>query len=344
MAEEKILLRVKKLLDKANAGGVTPEERQSFIDGADRLMIKHEIDSAMLDATLSLDQRRTPISELFQAADPNAEYWERFRTVMGMICKLHGVRPVFHYEGNLTMFGFRDDVEYVKMKWLNVYLHFTKTINPVWDRSLTVDNNVYNFKTAGYQWQEIQAIMFGALGVDKPHHFFKPSYRRHCKVIGEEPRPHTQRNFAYRNSFTEAFVTRLCGRIEEMMHARDEAVAEAGALVHVNRARLDIDEMLYAAFPNQRPKTEAEMRAFRERLNREHNERLERMSPEERADYEREQQRLNRQAAKDSANYWRKMDKAFDAEGADLGRASANKVDLNRNAAADTGKRGAIDG
>jgi hypothetical protein len=342
MAEEKILQRVKKLLDKANDPSVTPEERQAFIEGADKLMIKHEIDEAMLDATLSQSERRKPVKDYFQAADANAEYWEQFRTVMGMICKLHGVRIVYHYEGDVTLFGFRDDVEYVKMKWLNIYLHFTKMIDPVWDLSLTIDHNVYNFKTAGHPWQDIQHVMFGVTGIDKPLHFFKPSYRRHCKVIGEEPRAHTQRNFAYRNSFTVAFVNRLCARIEIMIEARNEAVAERGALVHVSKAQLDVDEMLYGAYPHLRPQTDAERQAKLDELRRLHQQWLESLSPEERRAYEVEQQRLSRQAAKDNARYWRQQSNAFDAEGANLGRSAADKVDLNRNAATDTGKRGEL--
>jgi hypothetical protein len=339
MAEEKILIRVQKLLDKANDPSVTPEERQTFIEGADRLMVKHAIDAAMLNATLTATERRRPVTEKFQAVNPNSEYWERFRTVLRMIGQAHNVRMAFHYDGDVTMVGFRDDVEYVKMKWLSVYLQFTKTIDPTWDLNLTIDHNVYNFKTAGHRWEDIQSVMFGVTGIDKPLHFFKPSYRRHCKVIGEEPRPHTQRNHAYRNSFTEGFVLQICARIEGMMAEKRVTESEAGAVVLMRDVQVEIDEAFYDLFPGRRPKTEAEMAEIRRRLAeqdaeeaRREAERLERMTPEERKAFERERERQRRQDAKDNDRYWRNQSKRYDAEGASLGADSANKVDLSRNA------------
>ena len=203
MAEEKILIRVQKLLDKANDPSVTEEERQTFIEGADRLMIKYQIDEAMLMATMTKEERRKPVSVRFHAADADAPHWEKFRTVLQYIAKLHRVRSAFYTGGDVQLVGFMEDVEYVQMKWLNVYLHFSKTIDPRWDRSLTPEHNVYNFKVAGRQWQDIQyAAAFN--GVDKPFHWFKPAYQRHCRFIGEAPTKHTQRNWAYRESFAEA--------------------------------------------------------------------------------------------------------------------------------------------
>jgi hypothetical protein len=209
--------------------------------------------------------------------------------------------------------------------------------------ALTIDNNVYNFKTAGHPWQDIQSVMFGVTGIDKPLHFFKPSYRRHCKVLGEEPRAHTQRNYAYRNSFIEGFTTQINARIEAMINERDQTVEEAGAMVHVSKAQLDVDELLYSIYPHMRPTSEEERKRVAEEARRLHQEMLEKMSPAERRAYHAEEERLRRQAAKDSADYWKNRSKMFDAEGASLGRASADQVDLNRRSSADSApKRGEI--
>lgn len=332
MADDKILNRVQKLLDLANHPNTGAAERDAAIASADRLMIKHAIDEAMLNATLSRSERRKPVKSVFHAADANLWYWEKFRTVLYCIAEAHDVRSAFHWGGDVTLVGFHEDVEYVKMKWLNVFLHFTKTIDPVWDNSLTVDHNVYNFKTAGKRWDVIQDVA-RQNGHDKPHHFFKPSYRRHCKLIGEEPRPHTQRNMAYRESFTEAFVRRILARIEEMTQERSKAVVEAGALVHVKDASSQIDDLFYEMFPGLRPLTEeqiAEIRRNREEARRLEAERIAKMSPDERRAYEREQEQERRRRAREDARYYREQDKLYDAEGANLGRASADKVDLNR--------------
>jgi hypothetical protein len=333
MAEEKILSRVQKLLDKANANGVTDAERQLLLDKADELMVKHGIEEAMLMAAMSKEERRKPIQDRFHASDPNAPHWEKFRTVLYYVARLYRVRSAFHYNGDVTLVGYHEDVEYVKMKFLNVYLHFSKTIDPRWDLSLTIDHNVYNFKVAGRQWQEIRNIMFSATGIDKPLHFFKPSYQRHCKLIGEEPRPHTQRNWAYRESFAESFANRICARIEELTRDRDKQASEAGALVAVKDLGIEIDDLFYSLFPQVRPMTEDELRAKREQdaaAERQHQEWLESLSPAERREYDRQQERDRRKAAKADERYWRQQDKLYDAEGAGAGRASANNVDLSR--------------
>lgn len=342
MAEEKILQRVQKLLDLANHPNTPPHERDAAIRRADGLMVKHAIDEAMLDATLTKDERRKPVREVFKAAEANAEYWERFRTVLREIARLQRVRVAFHYNGETTLIGFRDDVEYVKMKWLSIYLHFTKTIDPTWDFSLTIDHNVYNFKTAGRRWEDIQSIMFGVTGIDKPMHFFKPSYRRHCKTIGEEPRRHTQRNFAYRNSFTEGFISRICARIEEMISERDKTTAESGTMVLMKDVQHEVDEEFYRLFPHHRPMSQrerdewdAKFQADAEKDRRELEEKLEAMSADERREYERKRQAEMREEAKRNRQYWRDYEKTLDQEGASMGQASANKVDLNRHASAD---------
>lgn len=338
MTEEKILDRVRKLLDKANGEGVTEQERQLFLDKADELMIKHAIDEALLMASASKEERRKPVEERFHAADENAPHWEKMRTVMRYIARLYRVRTAFYgMSGDVHLVGFYEDVEYVKMKFLNVYLHFSKTIDPKWDTTLTPEHNVYNFKVAGRQWQDIQYAA-AMNGVDKPFHWFKPAYQRHCRHIGEQPTRHTQRNFAYRESFAEAFRTRLCQRIDELMEDRDKQVSEAGALVAVKDLGLDVDELYFTLFPHLRPMSaedRARLEAEQERIRKEQEEallrRLEAMSPQERKEYDREQERQKREDARWSRDYWAKQAKTFDSAGHASGSASADKVNLDRN-------------
>lgn len=336
MAEEKILGRVQKLLDKANANGTTDAERQLLLDKADELMIKHAIDEAMLMASMSKNERRKPISERFQAASRHSPHWEKFRTVLWVMGDLQRVRVAVYTDGSAMLVGFMEDVEYLKMKWLNIYLHFSKTIDPSWDNSLPPEQNVYNFKTAGRQWQDIQ---YAALsnGIDRPFHWFKPAYQRHCRHIGEQPTKHTQRNFAYRESFTTAFVNRICARIEVMRFERDRATSEAGALVAVKDLGVEIDDLFYTLFPHHRSLTAEELAAHeaqREKEREEHMRWLGSLSPEARSAYDAQQEANARREAKKSEKYWREQDKKFDDEGARLGRTSANNVDLSRNAAA----------
>lgn len=348
MAEEKILSRVQKLLDKANANGVTEEERKLFLDKADELMFKHSIDEAMLMASMSKEDRRKPISERFHAADPDAPHWEKFRTVLMYIANLQRVRSAFHYDGDVTLVGYFEDVEYVKMKWLNVYLHFSKTINPRWDTALSPEHNAYNFHRSGTAWTEVEAIAH-LNGCSWNIKRLRAGYRAYCDHIGEEATRMTQRNFAYKESFAEAFRTRIAIRIVELMEERDKMASEAGALVAVKDLGLEVDEMYYDLFPNLRPES-AEAREAREAAKRAAEEEklrwLESLTPAERRKYDEEKERLARNEAKRNAQYWRDQErrerKLRDTAGAANGRASADKVDLNRNDGVGTTTRKAL--
>lgn len=337
MAEEKILVRVKKLLDKANAEGTTEAEREAFLDKADELMIKHGIEEAMVMAAMSKEDRRKPVKEVFQAADPNAPHWEKFRTVLRYIAQLHRCRIVFHYRGDCTLVGFHEDVEYVKMKWLNIYLHFSRTINPQWNTALSPEQNAYNFHRAGTAWTEVEEIAKRS-GCNWNIKKLRAGYREYCATIGEEPQRMTQSNFLYKEAFAEGFRSRISTRILQLMEDRDKMTSEAGALVAVKDLGLEVDELFYSIFPQFRPATaeelarmEAEAAAEAAALEA----KLKAMSPAERREYDMEQERIHRQAARDSAAYWRRQERKQDrmgrTGGASAGRVSADQVDLSRN-------------
>jgi hypothetical protein len=348
MTEEKILTRVQKLLDKANADGTTEAERQLLLDKADELMIKHSIDEALLMSAMSKDERRKPVTDRFQAADANAPHWEKFRTVLAYICKLHRVRVAFHYDGSTTLVGFHEDVEYVKMKWLNVYLHFSQTINPKWSNNISMEQNAYNFHRSGTPWTDVEALARLA-GNSWNIKQLRAGYRRWCLHIGEEATRMTQRNFAYKESFANGFRTRICARISELIEDRNKMTSEAGALVAVKDLGIEIDEMFYDLFPNLRPMTAEERAAIEEQRRKaeeEHLRWLESLSPAARREYDRQQEREARQAAKDNQRYWREQERKEralkDSDGARSGRASADQVDLNRTDGVSTTERKAL--
>ena len=338
MAEEKILTRVQKLLDKANADGTTEAERQLLLDKADELMIKHSIDDAMLMATLTKEERRKPVAEKFHAADANAPHWEKFRTVLMMIADLHRVRSAFHYSGDVTLVGFHEDVEYVKMKWLNVYLHFSQTINPRWNTGISPEQNAYNFHRSGTAWTEVEQIA-REHGCSWNIKQLRAGYRRYCESIGEEPRRMTQRNFAYKESFADAFRTRICTRISELIEQRNNMASEAGALVAVKDLGIEVDALYYSIFPNLDPENQRLAREAREAAEakkaEEHLRWLESLTPAERAKYDREQEAEARKQARWADQYWARQDREYrkrrDNDGLRNGRASADQVDLSRN-------------
>lgn len=346
MAEEKILSRVQKLLDKANADGTTEAERQLLLDKADELMIKHAIDDAMLMATMKKEDRRKPIQDRFQAADANAPHWEKFRTVLMMIANLHRVRTAFHYDGSVTLVGYFEDVEYVKMKWLNVYLHFSQTINPRWNTGISPEQNAYNFHRSGTPWTVVEDIARDH-GCSWNIKQLRAGYRVYCNRIGEEPTRMTQRNTAYKESFAEAFRTRICTRIAELIEDRDKQTSEAGALVAVRDLGIDIDELYYELFPNLDPRRIAAERAAREEQKRKeaeaHQRWLESLTPAERAKYDREQEEAARRQARYSQKYWARIDrenaKLRDVDGLRNGRTSADQVDLGRSEGVQAQKR-----
>lgn len=198
MAEEKILDRVAKLLERANHKDANPNERDSCLKKADALMAQHQIDAAMLDArNIGKSAPSAPVMGEAVFVNREDEFFGVLAKVAGAflgLCKIKGIvqsgykrddAGLFVYENDmlvmqttLKLCGFADDVEYFRMLWTGAFLVFSSKLYPRWDNAHTLARNIRTQKEAGTKWGSIYDLA-KANGWS--------GYRRPGKVSVDEP-------------------------------------------------------------------------------------------------------------------------------------------------------------
>ena len=116
-----MLEKVRKLLAKAEAEGVTPQEAELLSAKAAELMAKYGIDKAMADARAHVSPK--PVNKVFTIDQPYSQ-------VKGHL--LHAVARALHCQGvtirtsgptsRVHVFGFESDIELVEMLYTSLLL------------------------------------------------------------------------------------------------------------------------------------------------------------------------------------------------------------------------------
>jgi hypothetical protein len=339
--EEGVLDRVRKILDRANHPNTPDGERETALRMADRLITKHAIDEALLDAA-GRDDRRTPITKRIRAWE-GFDWQAKFRTMVAEIAKTVRCKVALHPGGDITVVGMREDVEYLEMMWTVVYLNFVSKMNPRWDNTLSFEHNVYNFKKAGYKWPSIRdKARANNCWVDWPDGGrLIRAYKKHARMVGDESLVSTQRHSAYRESFSEGFTNTICAMLEEMRSQQREDSKDSvpGAALALRSIDEQVQESFYEAFPNFRPLSDEEFqerleerRRIQEQEAREEQERLDAMTPAERRKHDEQVEAKRRKEAKESDRFWRDLmrqrDAKYDPSGIAAGTKAGRETDL----------------
>lgn len=157
--EEKILDRVQKLLNIAEHPNTPAPEAEVALEQANRLITKHAIDEAMFRMTQTTEERRAPEKRtIVLAQGGTGRYIHALRTILQKMAKTYRCTLAMDaYDSKADVYGAAEDVAWVEMLYTSVYFQLLSKINPKWDTSKGYDENVYNFKVAGFKWSEIDA-------------------------------------------------------------------------------------------------------------------------------------------------------------------------------------------
>jgi hypothetical protein len=351
--EQKIMDRIRMLLAKANDPASSVSEREQYLDEANRRMAKHAIDQAMLDATRTPAEKRKPTKKNIKLYDESESWGPYFRSVVVAICSTNRCRFAWHHDDSITVVGMQEDVDWVEMLWLNTFLYFTTKINPRWDVGRPIEQNIFDFKHAGYKWSDIWDTGFANEGgmpdggtkfVPNKCGYMKTMYHRECKRRGVE-KVGTQTFDAYRLTFTDHFVWEVKKRLEAMADANkkveDETSGSTVALFDMSKL---IDEEFYLIFPQLHP--EAKKKAQELALKRVQDaekadaEFLANMTPAARKEELSRRLKQEKEDAKAFNRYYRNTKRTYDAAGASAGAQAGREVDLSsRKSAAPSGSR-----
>lgn len=183
--EDKILDKVQKLLDKA--WSTTFEaEKASLLAKAEALMLKHSLDSIMLQDPSRPNTARAPRGQTPEirtmAVFQSEGYWsidpEIRNAMFGLLSAVAdhlGCRTTYqgtHYH-EMKIVGFPADLEMVEMMYLGLKLDFTTRMDPKIVSSLSWQLNLLALKQAGRKWEDIHLML-----QDHPGYPHKGSWQR----------------------------------------------------------------------------------------------------------------------------------------------------------------------
>ena len=353
---EKIMERVRALLAIAEHPNTPPEEADTALTQANKLILRHAIDEALLRAAQTEGERRAPLHKQFPMAEGRTEFMPMLRTILNEMALANRCQAVFLGGMVVEIFGMDEDVRWVEMLYTSVYFQFLSKLNPKWDESLPFEQNVYNFKVAGYAWIKIDeaavahghptAVTRGYKDIwGKWHNLvissrMLNSYKKWAKKIGDTNAVSTNTHTKFRRAFAEGFQYRLADRLQKMS---DENVQEADTIPGAALALVDtaeaVNKLFWEIYPQYSPEAAKERqrgameRAAKARQQRE--DELNAMTEKQRYDFLEKEERERRRQARRNQKYWEQQDNnASSYAGTERGRKAADSVDLSRKAGA----------
>lgn len=320
MAEDKLLRRIRALLEKANDERNHEPEREAAFAQAQNLMDQHRIDMAMLDYGKGAP---TQYPIYYTVRVPYSKFSDKKYSMLYYISEHCGVRCV--WDGSIaTLTGMQSDIEMAELIYTLTVMEFETKIEPVWSKEKSFDANVFALHGAGRKWADIAHTAnrhggnprTGRPGSTTDGAWLKAAYRRECARLGVEPRRQTQRHEAYQESFASSFLSTIVQRLHKMKKDADEArggsVDNLPAIMSVQDR---VNQAFWQKFPHLHPdvleKRHAELRERRKA-------RWESMTDEERA---REERELNKLAKASRTT-------PYDEHGWQAGHSAAKRVDL----------------
>lgn len=287
MAEQSIIQRVQKLLERAGHPETPEAEARLCEEKAEQLMAQHRIDQ--MDLTPEEKSRITKSHWDIHVGDSGSdatEFYSAIFTMLQSVLTHCGVRvhPRVSYakreDGRtdwnvrrIQLVGFPEDITYAENIWFTVFKTFVLNVNPRWDTTIGFDENVYNMIRAGYNMRQTQDMAYAArddhYGLPKREHKSHPmigkALKREVERRGEEWHVNKKSQSTWRSSFARSYTSTIGMRLRELRAKAEETVSDAEKFaLAVRDTKERVDEEFYRLFPEFDPEVKRRMREAEE--------------------------------------------------------------------------------
>jgi hypothetical protein len=369
MADQKIMTRIMKLLERANHPETPEAERQACLDKADAMMAQHMIDRMDLKP-----EEKTKVVEAtwdLSVGEAGSEFRQHVIGLMQTVVRHNGIRihPRTQYavrEDGTTnwsvirykLVGFPEDMAYAEQIWFRVFKEFVSNVNPTWDTTLSVPENVYQFVRAGLAWGQIHAAATRN-GVELPPVLngggakLRKMYKEECKRREEEYYK-TRQHDAYRTSFARSFSSTIAHRLAEMREKSKDAVGDDDKFALAVRSTKErVDEEFYRLYPEYDPEVIRRMREAEEfeaacrfaMLSEDEQAYVIAQAEKEQADWEKKWRAREARASRARRNYGYVRERNdYDASAWQRGESVASRVNLSVDPEVKRKEKGQISG
>lgn len=233
--KDKMLVKIQALLDKA-ARTDFDEEAQLFLEKADELMVKYQIEMFEVDQAAKRRGSKGREPEVRTVMN-NVRLGDLRGPVASMtysLAHLNGLIVTEFYYGEIRVAGWPEDIDYFEMVLTKLILALVSNMDPKYDPDKDIPENVFRMKSAGLGWPEIwRRIKGDDVPVNRSECIkWSKWHKEYCERTGQ-PRVTVSQKRGFREDYAYGFTTRVTTRIQSIINKREE---DSGAgLVLANR-------------------------------------------------------------------------------------------------------------
>lgn len=267
---EKILRRVRALIDRADHPNTPEAEAASSREIAERLMRKYRIDEEAIIAESpdSIVPQRIDfdLAKIRYDEDTIGTLRNSLWNLVWYSADHCGVKALCRYdyqhaeEGTtltlkITAIGYESDLRYFEYLSTSARMVWSERINPQPKPELSDAENCYRLRSAGVERWKVARMLWGSDRHDGPAHGkVAKLYKAECERRGERANLSGRQVSAktFRQAFAASFVSRYA---DLLRRARDGADSVGGVMVLHGRSERVL-EAWYTAFPEYRPSTD----------------------------------------------------------------------------------------
>lgn len=255
---EKMKARIANLIAKAESTDYSAE-RDAFREKAESLMFQYAIEEAELAKAEGRNLRDEVIKRRVRTSPGGSAYHDSLKALLTVICNNNRCKVAFWNTSKVAqpvdglVFGMEQDVEFVETLFASLRLQMAREMEPKFDPSMSMEDNVLHMRHAGLKWTRIEELCgLGSWGGPK-------TYAKACEEQGIEQRKNQNPRTMARN-FAEGFVGRVGKRMYENRKRREEQNTGSGtALVPVRNA---VDEVFRAGTSKSRARSASQRGKF----------------------------------------------------------------------------------
>jgi hypothetical protein len=264
---DKVLDQIRKLLALADHPNTPPHEADLARARAEAKMLQYRIEEATLVSKGihgNSNGGLTPVWRTLTIANSSSEFADYYRSIAASCLTHVGGIGVTKWENGyiiLDACGYLTDLTYLDVLMTACLLEFGKRLEPKFDPSISIEENIYNMRSAGMERKRIARIVFGEWETENE---MKAKNRKVTRIFkeeslrrGENPddvlgRGNNMQTF--RRSYADGFKDQINMRLWRM---RTSVGEDSKALVLADRKE-KVREAFYEKYPQYRPQKQTE--------------------------------------------------------------------------------------
>lgn len=261
--KEDVLRKVRALIERAEHANTPEPEAESCRIKADQLMLVYAIESFDLEGADQDEKNRPELREFWYGETGDRQADDELCMMYHAMAKHCGAK-IGHFGWRMSkVVGYASDLDYLDLMFTSVRMDLSSKVGLKADPSISLEDNVAAFKSAGWAWKPIydELMKAGILPYYDNGHSYVPkkdggltfrAYKRWLKAhpgeehIGENPK-------RYKLGFIKGYSETVQVRIMRMTKERQNTVEEKGYGIVLYARGEELDEFLWEQFPDQRP-------------------------------------------------------------------------------------------